>query len=90
MRCILTLFLSLGILPGFAKPAQAQSVVEVTSVHFDSSFWRLGLNMCLYCKNHLNTKVTKEKPLSFILCIRRVLRVKDLFAMDSYVKEETP
>jgi len=45
MRCILTLFLSLGILPGFAKPAQAQSAVEVTSVHFDSTVWQLGLNL---------------------------------------------
>ena len=45
MRRILTLFLSLGILPGFAKPAQAQSAVEGTSVHFNSTFWRLGLNM---------------------------------------------
>jgi len=26
---------------------------------------------------------TKEKPLSLILCVRRVLRVKDLFAVDS-------
>ena len=45
MRRILILFLSLGILLGFAKPAQAQSAVEGTSVHFNSTFWRLGLNM---------------------------------------------
>jgi hypothetical protein len=44
MRCFLTLFLSLGSLPGFAKPAQAQSAIEVTSVHFESTVCRLGLN----------------------------------------------
>ena len=45
MRCIPTLFLNLGSLLGFAKPSQAQSAIEVTGVPFDSTFWRLGLNM---------------------------------------------
>ena len=29
----------------------------------------------------------KEKPLSLILCVHRVLRVKDLFAVDSFMQE---
>ncbi len=38
MRRLLTLFLSLDILLGFAKPARAQSAVEVTGVQFDYTF----------------------------------------------------
>ncbi len=38
MRRILTLFLSLGLLLGFAKPARAQSAVEVTNVRLDYTF----------------------------------------------------